>query len=783
MKRRTNLTSTAAAAIRRRSPARRRIAAGIAACAAALALAFITTTAVVEAAVSHRYASSFTSPGPRAIAVDESSGSVYVLDNATIRKFDASGAPSAFSALGTNRIEAGPFVTTWRQIAVDNSGGINDGVIYVGLQDEQAEVYLPSGEFAASIRQSSFLEDHPNAGGPGDFCAVAVDPRGDLYIGHPNANFGGGSYIDRFHPGQWVANSVSAQLWPITATMGGLRHQPGIEEGFCKIAVDSLNSIYLSKSTAAAADPLKKYPASVLSLSQPPSKTIDSSTTSFAVDTSDDDLYSDRGDSIARFDSTGHLLEEVGTAEFAGSAGVAVDGQTGTLYVSSPAANEIRIYKAAITPDIEDISASTGQTGASVSATVTPAGSATVTGCQVEYGSSTAYGSLAPCAPDPSATPFSDSTEVTASLSGLAKESTYHYRLLVANPNGTTETVDRTLTTHNVADLRTGDATEITQTTATLNASFLGDGDATSLYFEWGPTTSYGNLTAPFPGQPAGAPQGPAAVSAPITGLSVYGPDSSPYHYRVVATNSAGTTVGPDRTFTSAPPSPPAISDVSASLLTPTSAKLAATINPGNGDTLYTFEYGPDPSYGSFSPIGGPIGPDAGDLPVSWVIAGLAPAETYHYRVVAFNFGATTHGPDQTFSTPGLPKVDLSSVTGVTQTTAHLTAQVAANASPTNVRFDYGSSNDYGQSTSATPLAGADLLDHEVAADLSGLAPATTYHFRVVASNPIGAGVGVDQVFTTDPAPTPVGSKPAACKKRFVKRHGKCVRRRKKKNR
>ena len=64
---------------------------------------------------------------------------------------------------------------------------------------------------------------------------------------------------------------------------------------------------------------------------------------------------------------------------------------------------------------------------------------------------------------------------------------------------------------------------------------------------------------------------------------------------------------------------------------------------------------------------------------------------------------------------------------------------------------------------------------------LSGLAPGTTYHFRVVATNGIGTTNGADQTFTTSPASAGgngSGPPPAAqkCKAGFVRRHGKCVR-------
>jgi hypothetical protein len=64
--------------------------------------------------------------------------------------------------------------------------------------------------------------------------------------------------------------------------------------------------------------------------------------------------------------------------------------------------------------------------------------------------------------------------------------------------------------------------------------------------FEYGLTTGYGSSTAQQP--VAGSTVGSTAVSAPLSGLKAH----TTYHYRLVATNSAGVTPGADMTFTTA---------------------------------------------------------------------------------------------------------------------------------------------------------------------------------------------------------------------------------------
>jgi hypothetical protein len=617
------------------------------------------------AAVTHLFQSSFASTSPRSIAVDESTGSVYVIGESpgTLTKYDATGNPSNFSALGTNSIDLEGLNP--RMVTVDNSGGVNDGVIYVSRGNEGNNVgvlvYLANGEFVTEFKKDSFSVSHGVGVSVGAPCAVAVSATGALYIVRSSDSFGSGSYIDKFVPGEWIPNSSPPQTWAIAGTMGGNEHQPGFDENeFCKLALDAANNIYIAQGSVTGSGATRRYASSVFSLNEPPFKTIDSGT-SFAVDRSNDDLYSDRDDSIARFDSNGVLREVFAGGEFERSAGVAVNSTDSTAYVTvrragGVTANEVRIYQGAITPDITGVSAAGSQTSALLSAATGTAGAGDVTGCRIEYGTGPEYGSEADCE---QTLPYTGPESVTVKLTGLSKETTYHYRFVVSNENGSNKDIDGTFTTHNVGDVTTDAPTEVTQTGATLNGSYNGSTTDTPTnyfyYFEWGDSPAYGNTTAGPPGVDNGVHSGTVQVSAPITGLSTYLPTSSPYHYRLVVTNDSGTTYGPDRAFFSAPPDLPQITETAATEVTTTGVTLSSTINPGNGDTVYTFEYGTDTSYGSFTPISESIGNDSTPHPVSSSLSGLEPGTTYHFRAVANNFGGTSRGEDQTFSTTALP--------------------------------------------------------------------------------------------------------------------------------
>ncbi|MGO9488149.1 MAG: hypothetical protein ACLQBB_03865 [Solirubrobacteraceae bacterium] len=87
-----------------------------------------------------------------------------------------------------------------------------------------------------------------------------------------------------------------------------------------------------------------------------------------------------------------------------------------------------------------------------------------------------------------------------------------------------------------------GGAKDVLYSSATLTGTINPEGSASSYYFQYGPTRAYG-------GQSAIA--GTAAVSTPVgVALSVGGLQPlTVYHYRLVAVNAAGTTIGGDRTF------------------------------------------------------------------------------------------------------------------------------------------------------------------------------------------------------------------------------------------
>jgi hypothetical protein len=96
-------------------------------------------------------------------------------------------------------------------------------------------------------------------------------------------------------------------------------------------------------------------------------------------------------------------------------------------------------------------------------------------------------------------------------------------------------------------DAATAAATNIGPLGAQLNGTSTANGHATNVRFQYGTTTKYGKST---PAQAIGQGTSPVPVAAAIAGLK----SNTRYHYRVVATSSAGTTRGADKSFKTTKP-------------------------------------------------------------------------------------------------------------------------------------------------------------------------------------------------------------------------------------
>lgn len=101
--------------------------------------------------------------------------------------------------------------------------------------------------------------------------------------------------------------------------------------------------------------------------------------------------------------------------------------------------------------------------------------------------------------------------------------------------------------------------------------------------------------------------------------------------------------------------------------------------------------------------------------------------------------------PAAAFAAPG---VTTGGASKVTQTTAVMHGTADPNGQPTTFYFEYGPTRMFGSRTGAVD-AGAGNASLKVAIDVTGLAPATTYFYRIVAVNNSGTRSGGDRSFKT----------------------------------
>ena len=472
----------------------------------------------------------------RAIAIDQSSGDVLVMDatgDDSIKRFNPDGTADNFSALGTNVIDGkgGPDATPQNglsfssssesQIAIDNSGTATDGNIYVTQSSPNLiNVFSSTGAYLGQL----------TAAGATNFteaCGVAVDSSGAVYVGDYNSG------IHRFVP---AAN-------------------PPVDADHVATFTTTTQPCTLAAGTGPTAGFL--FPAKY----QGPISKIDSSTgelkyavapgahTTVAIDTGNGHVYGlgTFNSLIEEYDASGAgSATTVSNTSFSGAQqGLAVRGSSGDIYLAvSPATTDkIRVYSGVVStaPDVTTTAATNvGTTTATLNGTVNPDGLG-LSECKFEYGKTTAYGQSVPCAESTASIGSGTSpVAVHADISGLDPNgAVYHFRLVAVNPETSTNGNDQSLATLGPEITDTW-AEDVTVTEAVLKAEINPKGDATTYRFEYGPTPAYGNETAELN---VGSDSSPHKVQLGLSGLQ----PGTTYHYRVIATNGVSVDEGPDR--------------------------------------------------------------------------------------------------------------------------------------------------------------------------------------------------------------------------------------------
>ena len=148
------------------------------------------------------------------------------------------------------------------------------------------------------------------------------------------------------------------------------------------------------------------------------------------------------------------------------------------------------------------------------------------------------------------------------------------------------------------------------------------------------------------------------------------------------------------------------------------------------------------------------------ETPVTATIEGLTPETTYRYRLLAENSEKTASGQALSFTPPAVLDLKTEAATEVENESATLNGSFTADEEATEYFFEYGTSTHYGHQSPPTPAevpSSASGPQHPEA-QIEGLIPGTTYHYRLIARSHLGTTEGKDETFTTAQPPTVEGT-------------------------
>jgi hypothetical protein len=389
-------------------------------------------------------------------------------------------------------------------------------------------------------------------------------------------------------------------------------------------------------------------------------------------------------------------------------------------FITSPAVPSVSTHAA---------SGITG-TNCTLNGTVNPDGAATT--AYFRYGLTTIYGSFSAT----NSLPATNTTfPVSDLISNLTANTTYHFQLVASNSLGIGLGSDLTFTTTAAAPtVTTLAATSITAANATLNGTVNPNWATTTAFFRYGLTTNYGSYS---PTNTLPATNVVLSVSNLISNLA----GSTTYHFQLVASNSAGTSLGGDLTFSTIA-AVPTVTTLAAGGVTPTNATLNGSVNPNGAATTAYFRYGLTTNYGNYSATNALAATNI-NLSVSKLINNLTANTTYHFQLVASNSVGTSLGNDLTLTTVSGP---LTNPYGLAVLADHPLGYWRLDETNGPVAHDYFSANSGFYTNALLGQAGYTNLDPHTAVKFGSFSNVNSY----VGGVPIGFATAGNATFSIE---------------------------------
>jgi hypothetical protein len=555
-------------------------------------LAFTATPALAKEA--HSYSSSFGTAGsgpaqfsePQGVAVNESTsltepsaGDVYVLDegNNRVERFSASGAYlGQFNGSGSYEVvESGAPKTEHGTAAptgafsFSHQGALSGGAVSGVAVDDSTEPLDPSkGDVYVTDTGHDVIDKFSatgaylgqiatGAGGEpfGELRGVAVDSRGELWVSQRDGSehSGSGEPIDGTVDDYSGAEPNVLEGTRVAETFGTYPVIPGFAVGaedklYLRIGVGATTFYYIYPETGG--EPIGALDGTLND--EHNAKTA----TGIAVDLSTGKPYVD-GENVAFAGSEVASREEFGSNQLSDATGLALTSAQG-VYVADAGADAVTFFDYGIVPEVTtapasgvEVEAGHPTVSATLNGTVTPGG-LDLSSCEFEYGTGTSYGHSVPCEQGRGEEPgeVGNGTSpvlVTAKLTGLSPDATYHFRSRAASVNDQREPevgLDEAFLTPGPGIVTTA-ATEVASTSAKLDASIEPNKAPTNAYLEYGrcgeaggtessacSSSAYEHQLPVPPGEALGEGSAPVELAPQeVQGLS----PGTLYHFRVVA--------------------------------------------------------------------------------------------------------------------------------------------------------------------------------------------------------------------------------------------------------